>query len=199
MVPDNSNLAVAVARLEKQLRVLRLALGAVVLAVGGMALTAWTLPQEQTVTAERFMVLDTDGIPRGMFGVLADGASVGMMFSDLAGTARMEVGVNPDGSPRVALMDDQQRLRLEVGMNDDGSARIVLADPTEIARAALSVTNEGSAQMSFIGADGTTRRAVIGTLEDSQAVLLLYDDAGEVVTQLPAGVSLPMADTTGQR
>ena len=199
MVPDNSNLAVAVARLEQQLRVLRLALGAVVLAVGGMALTAWTLPQEQTVTAERFMVLDTDGIPRGMFGVLADGASVGMMFSDLAGTARMEVGVNPDGSPRVALMDDQQRLRLEVGMNDDGSARIVLADPTEIARAALSVTNEGSAQMSFIGADGTTRRAVIGTLEDSQAVLLLYDDAGEVVTQLPAGVSLPMADTTGQR
>ncbi len=199
MVSDNSNLAVTVARLEKQLRVLRLALAAVVLAVGGMALTAWTLPQDQTITAERFMVLDSDGIPRGMFGVLADGASVGMMFSDLAGTARMEVGVDPDGSPRVALMDDQQRLRAEIGMNDDGSARLVLADPTEIARAALSVTNEGSAQLAFVDADGTTRRAVIGTLEDGQAVLLLYDDAGQVLTQLPASVVLPMADTTGQQ
>ena len=96
MVADNSNITVTVARLEKQLRVLRLAFGAMVLAVGGIALTAWTLPQEQMVTAEKFMVLDSDGIPRGMFGVLADGASVGMMFTDLAGTQRMEVGVDPD-------------------------------------------------------------------------------------------------------
>ena len=198
MVPDNSNLAFTVARLEKQLRVLRLALGAMVLAVGGMALTAWTMPQEQIVTAEKFMVLDADGIPRGMFGLLADGASVGMMFTDLGGTARMEVGVDPNGSPRVAVMDDQQRLRAEIGMSDDGSARIVLADPSEIARASLSVNNEGAAQLAFIGPDGTTRSAVIGTLEDGQAVLLLYDDAGQVVTQLPATVSLPMADTTGQ-
>ena len=198
MLPDNSNINVTVARLEKQLRVLRLAFGAMVLAVGGMALTAWTLPQEQLISAEKFMVLDTDGIPRGMFGVLADGASVGMMFTDLGGTARLEVSVDPDGSPRVAMMDDQQRLRAEIGMSDDGSARIVLADPSEVARASLSVNNEGAAQLAFIGDDGTTRSAVIGTLESGQAVLLLYDDAGQVVTQLPASVALPMADTTGQ-
>ena len=198
MLPDNSNITVTVARLEKQLRVLRLAFGAMVLAVGGMALTAWTLPQEQLISAEKFMVLDTDGIPRGMFGVLADGASVGMMFTDLGGTARLEVSVDPDGSPRVAMMDDQQRLRAEIGMNADGSARVVLADPSEVARASLSVNNDGAAQLAFIGADGTTRSAVIGTLESGQAVLLLYDDAGQVVTQLPATVALPMADTTGQ-
>ena len=198
MMPDNSNITVTVARLEKQLRVLRLAFGAMVLAVGGMALTAWTLPQEETITAKNFMVLDADGIPRGMFGVLADGASVGMMFTDLGGTARVEVGVDPNGSPRVAMMDDQQRLRAEIGMTDDGSARLVLADPSEVARASLSVTNDGAAQLAFISSDGSTRSAVIGTLESGQAVLLLYDDAGQVVTQLPATVALPVADTTGQ-
>ncbi len=199
MRPDNSALTAVVARLERQLRTLKLTLGATVLVVGGLALTGWVSPQDETVTAQRFMVLDSDGIPRGMFGVLADGASVGMMFTDLAGTKRIELSTDPDGSPRVAMWDDQERLRADIGMNTDGSARIVLADPTETGRAALSVGNDGSAQMVFIDTDGSTNRAMIGTLGDGRSVLLIYDENGEVLTQLPANMTPVAVDTTGQK
>ena len=199
MRPDNSDLAAIVARLERQLRTIKLALGATVLVVGGLALTGWTSPQDETVTAQRFMVLDVDGIPRGMFGVLADGASVGMMFTDLAGAKRIELGTDPDGSPRLALWDDQERLRADIGMNADGAARIVLADPSETGRAALSVGNDGSAQMVFIDANGSTNRAMIGTLGDGRSVLLIYDEQGQVLTQLPANLGPVTLDTTRQR
>ena len=199
MRPDNSDLTAIVARLERQLRTLKLALGATVLVVGGLALTGWTSPQDDTVTAQRFMVLDGDGIPRGMFGVLADGASVGMMFTDLAGAKRIELSTDPDGSPRVALWDDQERLRANIGMNADGAARIVLADPSETGRAALSVGNDGSAQMVFIDANGSTNRAMIGTLGDGRSVLLIYDEQGQVLTQLPANLGPVSLDTTRQR
>ncbi len=195
MWSDNSELAADVARLAKQVRSLRIALGAMILAVGGMALTGWVLPQDETVTAQRFMVLDTDGIPRGMFGVLADGASVGMMFTDLAGTKRIELATDPEGVPRVALWDDQERLRADFGMNADGSSRFVLADPNETARAALSVSNNGSAQMVFIDADGSTNRAMIGTLGDGRSVMLIYDSNGDVLTQLPANMAPITVDT----
>ncbi len=199
MRPDNSGLTAVVARLERQLRTLKLALGATILVVGGLALTGWTSLQDETVTAQRFMILDADGIPRGMFGVLADGASVGMMFTDLAGTKRIELSADPDGSPRVALWDDQERLRADLGMNPDGSARIVLADPSETGRAALSVGNDGSAQMVFIDTDGSTNRAMIGTLGDGRSVILIYDENGQVITQLPANMAPLPVDTTGQQ
>ena len=199
MRPDNSDLAAIVARLERQLRTIKLALGATVLVVGGLALTGWTSPQGDTLTARQFMVLDDDGIPRGLFGILADGASVGMMFTDLAGSKRIELGTDPDGSPRLALWDDQERLRADIGMNPDGAARIVLADPSETGRAALSVGNDGSAQMVFIDADGSTNRAMIGTLGDGRSVLLIYDDEGQVLTQLPANMGPVSLDTTRQR
>ncbi len=199
MRPDNSGLTAVVARLEKQLRTLRLALGATVLVAGGLALTGWVSPQDETVTAQRFMVLDGDGIPRGMFGVLADGASVGMMFTDLAGAKRVELSTDPGGSPRVALWDDQERLRADIGMSADGSPRIVLADPAETGRAALSVGNDGSAQMVFIDTDGSTNRAMIGTLGDGRSVMLIYDEKGELLTQLPANMAPLAVDTTGQR
>ena len=198
MRPDNSDLTAVVGRLERQIRTLKVALGATVLVVGGLALTGWTSPQDETITAQRFMVLDGDGIPRGMFGVLADGASVGMMFTDLAGTKRIELSADPSGSPRVALWDDQERLRADIGMNADGSARIVLADPAETGRAALSVGNDGSAQMVFIDADGSTNRAMIGTLGDGRSVMLIYDEKGELLTQLPANMAPLAVDTTGQ-
>ena len=199
MRPDNSPLTAIVARLERELRTLKLALGATVLVVGGLALTGWMSPQDETVTAQRFMVLDAEGIPRGMFGVLADGASVGMMFTDLAGAKRIELSTDPDGSPRVALWDDQERLRADIGMAADGAARIVLADPSETGRAALSVGNDGSAQMVFIDADGSTNRAMIGTLGDGRSVLLIYDEKGQVLTQLPANMAPVSLDTTSRR
>ena len=118
---DSPDLAAAVARLETQLRTVKLALGAVLIVIGGLALTAWKAPQGYTISAKLFMILDADGIPRGMFGVLADQASIGMMYTDPSGNTRLEMGVDPDGTPRLALMDERGRVRSEIAMTGDGS------------------------------------------------------------------------------
>ncbi len=173
----NSDLITTVARLEKQLRMLRLAFGAVVLVVGGVGLVGWAAPQQDTMNAQRYMVLDTDGIPRGMFGVLGDGASVGMMFTDHAGSTRVELRVDPDGSPRVALMDDQERVRTEIGIRSDGSGTIVLADDFESPRLALSVGVDGAAQMLFLD-EAAIERAMIGLFSDGLPGLIFSDAEG---------------------
>jgi len=111
---DSPDLAAVVARLERQLRTVKLALGAVLMAIGGLSLTAWIAPQGDTISAKQFMVLDADGIPRGMFGVLADQASIGMMYTDPSGNTRLEMVVDPDGTPRLALMDEKGRVRSEI-------------------------------------------------------------------------------------
>ena len=177
MTQDNPDLAAMLARLEKQLRTMKLALGSAVLVIGAMALTAWVYPQGDTVSAKQFMVLDADGIPRGMFGVLADQASIGMMYTDPAGNPRVEMGVDPEGTPRLALMDELGRVRSEIGMRDDGSPTIVLTDSTEARRVALSATNDGAGQVIFFGADGTVQRAMFGTFTSGEPTILFSDTA----------------------
>ena len=49
---DSPDLGAAVARLERQLRTVKLALGAVLMAIGGLLLTAWIAPQGDTMTAK---------------------------------------------------------------------------------------------------------------------------------------------------
>jgi hypothetical protein len=186
MRPDSPDLAAVVARLERQLRTVKLTLGAVLMAIGGLLLTAWIAPQGDTMTAKQFMILDADGIPRGMFGVLADQASIGMMYTDPAGNTRLEMGVDPNGAPRLALMDELGRVRSEIGMRDDGSPTIVMTDSSESRRIALSTTNDGAGQMTLFGEDfvkenGDTvsaQRAMFGTFANGQPAIL-FSDASE--------------------
>ena len=159
MSNTSSDLESTVAKLEQQLRKLKITLGTLAVAAVVISVGAWTFPQDQSLTATRYLVLDSDGVPRGMFGVLSDGASVGMMFTDLSGNTRVEVGVDPEGLPRIALMDDQERIRTEASVAADGSARVVMADANEVARSAWRITNDGSAQLMFIDTDVRTPRA----------------------------------------
>ncbi len=180
MKQENTDLTGVVARLERQLRTVKLTLGVVLLGIAGLALTAWVSPQGDTVTAKQFMVLDADGIPRGMFGVLADQASIGMMYTDPSGNTRVEMGVDPDGVPRLALMDETGNVRSEIGMRDDGSPTIVLTDASEARRIALSATNEGAGPVSlFVDAAADSleppQRAMVGTFDSGEPAIMFYD------------------------
>jgi hypothetical protein len=177
MTQESTNIAAVVARLEKQLRNVKFALAAVLLVVGAGALTAWVAPQD-TITAKQFMVLDADGIPRGMFGVLADQASIGMMYTDASGNKRVELGVDPDGMPQLALFDEAGTLRTEIGMREDGSPTIVLTDVAELRRLALSATNDGAGQLIFFGQDGETQRAMMGSFANGEPAIV-FSDAGD--------------------
>ncbi len=189
MTHQSTDLAAVVARLERQLRTVKLTLGTVLLGLAGLGLTAWVNPQGDTVTAKQFMVLDADGIPRGMFGVLADQASIGMMYTDPSGNTRVEMGVDPDGVPRLALMDEAGTVRSEIGMRADGSPTIVLTDASEGRRIALSATNEGAGQVTFFGdaaADTLPppQRAMVGTFENGEPAIVFYDTEENVRASL---------------
>ncbi len=186
---ENTDLTAIVARLERQLRTVRLTLGIGLLGIAGIALTAWVSPQGDTVTAKQFMVIDADGIPRGMFGVLADQASIGMMYTDPSGNQRIEMGVDPDGSPRLALMDAAGLVRSEIGMRDDGSPTIVLTDSSERRRIAMSATNSGAGQVTFFGDAATDtlpppQRAMMGTFDDGEPAIMFYDPSENVRASL---------------
>ena len=183
MTQERTNLAEVVTRLERQLRNMKFALAAVMLVVGGGALTAWVAPQD-TITAKQFMVLDADGIPRGMFGVLADEASIGMMYTDAAGNQRVELGVDPDGIPRLELLDANGMRRTVVGMRDDGSPTLVMTDASELNRLALSATNDGAGQLIFFGLDGETQRAMVGSLLSGEPTIVFSDSSDAVRASL---------------
>jgi hypothetical protein len=180
---DSPDLAAAVARLERQLRTVKLVLGAVLMVIGGLSLTAWIAPQGDTMTAKQFMILDADGIPRGMFGVLADQASIGMMYTDPSGNTRLEMSVDPFGRPRLALMDELGRVRSEIAMRDDGSPTIVLTDSSESQRIALSTSNAGAGQLTlfgdkFVNESGDTvsvQRAMFGTVSNGEPAIVFSD------------------------
>lgn len=183
MRPDSPDLAAVVARLEKQLHTVKLALGAVLMAIGGLSLTAWIAPQGDTISARQFMILDADGIPRGLFGVLADQASIGMMYTDPAGNTRLEMSVDPNGLPRLALMDELGRVRSEIAMREDGSPTIVLTDSSESQRIAITTSNEGAGQLTLFGDDfvnenGDTvsiQRAMFGTVANGEPAIMFSD------------------------
>ncbi len=180
---DSPDLAAVVARLERQLRTVKLALGAVLMVIGGLSLTAWIAPQGDTISARQFMILDADGIPRGMFGVLADQASIGMMYTDPAGNTRLEMGVDPSGTPRLALMDELGQVRSEMAMRDDGSPTIVMTDSSESRRIAIGTSNDGAGQIilfgdNFVNENGDTvsvQRAMFGTFANGQPAILFSD------------------------
>ncbi len=180
---DSTDLAAVVARLERELRTVKLALGAVLMAIGGLSLTAWIAPQGDTISAKQFMILDADGIPRGMFGVLADQASIGMMYTDPSGNTRLEMGVDPNGTPRLALMDEKGRVRSEIAMMADGSPTIVMTDSSESQRIALSTSNAGAGQLTlfgdrFVNERGDTvsaQRATFGTVANREPAIRFFD------------------------
>ncbi|MDH5642870.1 MAG: hypothetical protein OEY63_01620 [Gemmatimonadota bacterium] len=188
---ETSRLHDTVERLERQVRTLRRAIGGVVLlgiTVGGLA---WTFPQGQTITADRFMVLDANGIPRGSFGSVADG-SIGITIADEAMSPRLELAVTPAGNPRIAMYDADQRVRNEITMNEDGEPRMVFAGSEETPRIAISLSNDGSAQILFMNPDGTTRRGMIGILSDNRPVVLLLDENGNPIFQAPSAAPAPL-------
>ena len=180
MKHENTDIIAVVARLERQLRTVKLTLGIVLLGIAGMALTAWVAPQGDTISAKQFMVLDSDGIPRGMFGVLADQATIGMMYTDPSGNQRIVMSVDPSGRPALSFMDEGGIVRSEIGMGDDGSPWIVLNDASEVSHIALSASNEGAGQVTFFGdaaADTLPppQRASVGMSENGSPAMAFYD------------------------
>jgi len=88
------------------------------------------------VEAERFLVRDTAGKPRATLGLLPDG-SPSLNLIDKDGNIRMAVGMKPGGSPSLNLYDKTQTNRAVLATLPDGSPALVLFDKAGETRALL--------------------------------------------------------------
>ena len=137
-------------RLERQQRRLKFfggVLGALVLAVlaalGTLALRDQPQPvpvvQESLargqVATQALLIKDEAGSTRAWLGVR--GGVPSLELYDRGGKMRTALGLDPDGAPRLALLDGQQRPRLELALGPGEEAGLSLVDREGLLRAAL--------------------------------------------------------------
>ena len=125
--PTIETLARRLDRLERENRLLKRA-GVVALAViAAVVLMGQALPGKvaKLVEAERFLVRDTAGKPRATLGLLPDG-SPSLNLIDKNGNIRMAVGLTPEDAPSLNLYDKAETTRAVLATLSDGSPALVL-------------------------------------------------------------------------
>ena len=111
-----------------------------------------------------------------------------MMYTDPSGNTRLEMGVDSDGTPRLAMMDEHGRVRSEIAMRNDGSPTIVMTDSSESRRIAISTSNDGAGQVilfgdNFVNESGDTvsvQRAMFGTFSNGEPAIV-FSDVSETI------------------
>jgi len=118
-----------VVRLERRLRRLRLVGMALVVATAGVVLSGQAPPEERTVVAERFVLVDS------------------------AKKTRAGLRVARDGAVSLTLMDAQENIRAVLGLRSDGSPLLTLSDKAGEVHALLTVRNDKKPGLFFLGKD----------------------------------------------
>lgn len=160
-------------RLERQNRLFKRIGGFALGAIAAVVLMGQALPSKvaKLVEAEKFLVRDTAGRPRATLGLL------------------------PDGSPSLNLIDQDGNIRMAVGMKSEGSPSLNLYDKTQTNRAVLATLPDGSPALVLFSKSGETR-ALLGSnfpiRMDHEEIetrppssLLLFDTTGKVIWRAP--------------
>lgn len=123
----------------------------------------------ETVTAEKFRLVDSKGNSRGGW-TIADGtATFGLMDSN--GASQVLIYVDKQG-PVIRLSDSNDKTRIKLKTTSKVSG-LELFDETEILRVALGTTqSEGP---SFVLGDTAANPRVVFSLEESDPVIGMYD------------------------
>ena len=160
-------------RLERKNHLLKKAGVAALSTIVAVVLMAQALPSRvaKLVEAERFLVRDTAGKPRATLGLLPDG-SPSLNLIDEDGNIRMAVGMKPEGSPSLNLYDKTQTNRAVLATLPDGSPALVLFNKAGETQALLG----SNFPMRIHPEDITTRPA---------SSLVLFDKEGKVIWKAP--------------
>jgi hypothetical protein len=162
--------------LERECRMLRGGLGAVLLAGAAVVLMGQSptpRPERNVIAAQHFIVHDETGQNRAVLGMNANGG-VGLT---LMGQTQVRIGVNLD-SAGITLLDGNGKMRLSLGMRADGSEGVTLLDPDQKPRIAMNLLADQTPQFILRGLDGQIRASLTQT--GGSAGLLLMDTAGKV-------------------
>ncbi len=125
-------------RLERETRLLKRTGVAALAAIAAVMLMGQALPSKvaKLVEAEKFLVRDAAGKPRATLGLLPDG-SPSLNLIDKDGNIRMAVGMTPQDTPSLNLYDKTLTNRAVLATLPDGSPALVLFDKAGETRALL--------------------------------------------------------------
>ncbi len=110
-------------------------------------------PPLKSVTAEQFVLVDSQGEHRATLSLDAGGGPA-LALADASGRTRAALRLGVDGAPSVVLYDTSGRRRLEVALKADGAAGLGLYDERGEGRAELVVAGSGAPSLSLYGHNG---------------------------------------------
>lgn len=159
---DNAAITQRVERLEQRHRRWKIGALAFLLLVGAVLLTGQTRGSEpRTIEVERILLRDPAGKPRAVLEVV------------------------PDGSCRLALLDQNGTAHVALGVVADGShAGLVLADRNGQACAFFETLPDSSTSLEFLDRNDQTR-LTLGVSPTGEPILGFADPQGQVVGKRP--------------
>jgi hypothetical protein len=93
------------------------------------------------IVTSRLVIVDDDGKVRGNFGVF-DGIA-GLILNGANEKPRVMMNVEADGTPLIALLDDDGNIRLGMDVGNSGIPQLILSRSDMTAAITLTMTVEG--------------------------------------------------------
>jgi hypothetical protein len=191
-----------IARLERSVRSLWIAVVVSILSGGALALRAGTAPQR--IAVQELAVTDADGGVRLVLSAAAGGGSVdhfdaqgrlrisqgiepdgkaSLVLLDPTGTRRIGAATFADGDAGIAVLDRSGKVRIQLISEADGLAGTVQLDPQGRKRIETFAAADGGALQSFLGPSGDVRLQ-LGTRPDGSAVSTQVHEAELAAAQV---------------
>lgn len=158
--------------LERHNRRLWLGLITVALGVSALFLAAAMLSTTQTVTAQKFVLVDASGKVRAFLDVDKHGRP-GFGLLDASGNQRAILSVGTDGEPGFGLYDASGKGGAFLSLVKD-SPNFSLSDASGNPRAVLALVKDGRPNFHFTDASGNLR-AILNVRKDGEPSFQLYD------------------------
>ena len=168
-----------VARLERSVRRLWIALVVLSLAAGALAVAAGMT--RRRVAVQELAVADADGRVRIVLSAAAGGGSIDQF--DAEGRLRISQGIEPDGKAGLTLLDPAGARRIGAAAFADGDAGIAVLDRSGKVRIQLISEADGLAGTVHLDPQGR-KRVEIFAAADGRVLQSFLDPAGGVRLQL---------------
>ncbi len=118
--PTMETLARRLDKVERENRRLKQAGTAVLAVMAAVVLMGQgTLTARKTIRAQNFVIVDSNGIPRGGMGISVDEKIVALILRDQQSKNRVTLIVNTDNTPSLVLLDENEKSRFVATVRKD--------------------------------------------------------------------------------
>jgi hypothetical protein len=152
----------------------------------------------KTITAEKFVMVDSGGKQRGTMQVSEDGMAT-VSLNDADGRDRAELRVGPEGSAGLGFFDQNGHELAVFGEGTDGHSGIKIFGSQGREVAALGSLPTGESALTLYDANTGRARAGLGVAAKGEPALVLLDQSGAELSLRTDGRSgLALLDGQGK-